>query len=311
MKPATALAPLLLSTTTSAVSASASGGVHHRSSTAQTRLSHHRAASPPTRVSSLSSSSYQASIDSTQGGAYFLSPADTTNNNNNNITIVSGSFIVPAANVPTAGPTANNPVLFYAASFWIGIDGAWLRAGIDISYDGAIGGPGHPFAWYQWHPAEAVGFANFTVAPGDRVHITAIAGSPSSSSSSSSSLTARSEGDDDVPAQQQQPGGLMIQNFGPPAAGNTAPLQTAMEVLSGPPLCQRAAGWIIEDFPVDASNHPELPAALVDFGAVSFADMDVTMASKGSQTGVAGVAGDDVSAAATVVDVQLAAQGGG
>ncbi|KAH6637015.1 concanavalin A-like lectin/glucanase domain-containing protein [Chaetomium tenue] len=107
------------------------------------------------------------SDESTQGGAILTLPpssgGNTTTSPNTTtplLTSISGTFRVPPARMPTSGPTANNPATLYAASFWIGVDsasasasadcgGGSLRAGVDIFWDGTLGGAQTPVAWFQ------------------------------------------------------------------------------------------------------------------------------------------------------------------
>ncbi|KAM7198081.1 Concanavalin A-like lectin/glucanase domain containing protein [Naviculisporaceae sp. PSN 640] len=241
------------------------------------------------------------SPDSLQGGAV-LSVS------NSKIKTVTASFTVPRAEIPQQGPTANNPVGVYAASFWVGIDGvsvsvppplpssnisttyggdtaaaqndeecnpskASLRLGIDIFYDGTFGGEQTPFAWYQTLPGYAVGFGNFSVAPGDFVRLT-------SSVSSSPNWTAGTG--------TAGEGTVTIENFGPSTSSSSTQqtrnkknkkaaraLQSATHTFSALPsgLCQTQAAFIVEDFPL--AGLPNFAIALTNFTSVEFGDLNV------------------------------------
>lgn len=259
----------------------------------QIRLFHNH---PEAAISSNEKRAASQTPNTVQGGAVLsLTPSGRTNK----IKTVSASFTVPRAEIPAQGPTANNPVGVYAASFWVGIDGvsatlpsspssygssqsgsgdgngsaeecnpsrSSLRLGVDIFYDGTLGGEQTPFAWYQALPGLAVGFGNFSVAPGDFVRLTA---SVSPASSSPDGATGGG-------------GTVTVENFGSSSSNSTgnnkkkAALQTATHTF--PPsdlnnLCQTQAGFIVEDFPL--SGLPDFPIALTNFTKVEFGDLKV------------------------------------
>lgn len=264
----------------------------------QPRLLHQQqpaTASPPLTLDAngLGTAENAQAASSVQGGAVAVLPpsADTSSqgkqaDGERKIKTVSATFRVPHAEIPIQGPTANNPVGVYAASFWVGIDGVTispspssssvdgggsedgcdpstssLRLGIDIFYDGTLGGEQPPFAWYQYLPGSAVGFGqNFSVISGDLVRLTAI------------SLPSSGQGVDGGG------GSVTIENFGNDAAAaqNKKALQTATHTFSvadGPALCQTQASFIVEDFPL--AGLPDFPVALTNFTSVTFADLDV------------------------------------
>ncbi|KAL2134459.1 hypothetical protein VTI74DRAFT_105 [Chaetomium olivicolor] len=230
-----------------------------------------------------------ASTESTKGGAILTLPEK-----DNQISSVQATIRVPLAEPPTRGPTANNPVGVYAASFWVGIDSALspgsdpscpgsLRAGVDIFYDGTLGGPQTPFAWYQFAPEKGsvTGFADFAVAAGDLVRFTAQAGG----STSSGDVT------------------VVAENFGNVTCVNGAqPVKTARQTWpaggEGQKLCGREAAWVVEDFPL--AGMPQFPVALANFTTVTFGAAGVTLAG-GEKRDVTG---------AGVTDVRQQRQGG-
>ncbi|KAK4458369.1 putative acid proteinase [Cladorrhinum samala] len=247
--------------------------------------------------SSAASSEQAQQQESTKGGAVLSLPS--SNSSSSSITSITATYQIPQAKVPTRGPTANNTFGIYAASFHVGIDSVggpspgcptFLRAGVDIFYDGSLGDDDlqRPQAWWQLGPlSDPVGFANFSVREGDVVRVTAGVGE------------------------------VKVENFGrppPPASNGTAgvraegpgvPLQTSAVKLGGagqagnpPPLCGREAGWIVEDFPL--AGLPGIPVALADFGTVRFADVRV-QTSGGEEKNAEG---------AGLADVWLQAQGG-
>jgi hypothetical protein len=217
------------------------------------------------------------SIESTRGGA-LLSGSDVTS--------ASGVFIVPAAQMPTSGPTANNANGLYSASFWIGIDGvtcstAGVRAGVDIFWDGNLGTGSAAAtynAWYEYYPSPSVDFGgSFTVTAGDTVRITTSAGHANGS------------------------GSVVIDNFGPTAHGSTTGRVVHRASFSfknqTTPLCKSEAVWAIED---DAlASLPDTPVALVNFTSITFGQMSAkTSAGTVSNTG------------AKLMDIDLQDQGG-
>ncbi|KAK3299373.1 concanavalin A-like lectin/glucanase domain-containing protein [Chaetomium fimeti] len=201
--------------------------------------------------------------------------------------------------MPTAGPTANNTVGVYAASFWVGIDsatpasaacgggGGSLRAGVDVFWDGTLDGAQKPVAWFQG-PGQGAeeGFGGgFVVGEGDLVRFT---------------LGLEAGGVDGAGEEVV----VVAENFGRnvTCVGEGAvPVGSVRKVLpaggEGEGLCRREAAWVVEDFPIEGM--PELPVALVDFGSVTFG-AGVTL-EDGSERDLAG---------AEVLDVKLEEQGG-
>ncbi|KAK3325592.1 concanavalin A-like lectin/glucanase domain-containing protein [Apodospora peruviana] len=168
-----------------------------------------------------------------------------------------GTFRVPIACMPTSGPTANNPVGIYAASFQIGIDSLLcqksLRLGIDIVWDGTLGGEQTPFAWHHYLPDFPVsGFAKFSVAAGDLVRLTA--------STSAEEMMVK------------------IENFGNCTTTTTSPKAVAEHSFPAPveeeECDQQAAGWMIEDLLL--AGLPDIPVALANFTAVQFGILKVS-----------------------------------
>ncbi|KAL2157575.1 hypothetical protein VTH06DRAFT_5953 [Thermothelomyces fergusii] len=225
-----------------------------------------------------------STAESTKGGAILRLP-------DSDLSTVSATLRIPAAQMPTAGPTANNTVGVYAASFWVGIDsatdacaaGGALRAGVDVFWDGTIGGQQTPFAWYQGPgQANAAGFdGGFPVGEGDLVRFT---------------LKAGAAGGEEV--------AVVAENFGRNATGaegGAVPVRRARKVLpagaGGKTLCRGEAAWMVEDFPLQ--GRPELPAALANFTTVAFT------AGVGLSDGM-----EKDLAAAEVLDIRLEAQGG-
>ncbi|KAH6845543.1 concanavalin A-like lectin/glucanase domain-containing protein [Chaetomium sp. MPI-CAGE-AT-0009] len=232
-----------------------------------------------------------AADESTKGGAILTLPNTTPTNTTTPtplLTTITGTFRVPAARMPTAGPTANNTAAVYAASFWVGIDaasascngGGALRAGVDIFWDGTLDGAQTPFAWVQG-PGQGteVGFEEgFVVGEGDLVRFT-------------------------LGLESEEGVVVVAENFGRNAtcAAGGVPVKSVRQVLNaggeGKKLCRREAAWVVEDFPLDGL--PDIPVALADFGSVTFG-AGVTL-EDGSERDLAG---------AEVLDVKLAQQGG-
>lgn len=235
-----------------------------------------------------------ASTESTKGGANLALPS--SNASASTISSVHAVFRVPHAKPPTTGPTANNPVGVYAASFWVGIDsaaqgtpsqscGGALRAGIDVFWDGTVGGEQNPFAWYQFaapggtsgSSSSEKGFdGGFAAAAGDVVRFTL-------SGAAAEEVV------------------VLAENFGANVScadlGGARPVKSARQVVAGA-LCGREAAWAVEDFPLE--GRPDIPVAFADFGSVAFSAAGVELAG-GEEKGVDG---------AQVLDVNLQAQGG-
>ncbi|KAL2179056.1 concanavalin A-like lectin/glucanase domain-containing protein [Thermothelomyces heterothallicus CBS 202.75] len=225
-----------------------------------------------------------SSTESTKGGAILGLP-------DNDLSTVRTTIRIPAAKMPTAGPTANNTVGEYAASFWVGIDsatdacgaGGSLRAGVDIFWDGTLGGQQTPFAWYQGPgQADVVGFGGgFPVGEGDLVRLT---------------LEAGPAGGEEI--------AVVAENFGrnvTRADEGAVPVRKVRKVLpaeaGGQKLCRGEAAWMVEDFPLQ--GRPEFPTALANFTSVTF-NSGITL-DDGTEKDLTG---------AEVLDIQLEAQGG-
>ncbi len=240
--------------------------------------------------------------ESTRGGAVLRPPGG-------GITSAHATLRIPTAAPPITGPTAGNTVGVYAASFWVGIDtgaagtapskggatsacGGGLRAGVDVFWDGTVGGEQRPFLWYQFldrgqSGKGVVGFEELGGKTGDLVRFT-LTSSGSSDSSSSAVVV------------------VLAENFG----GNVTcadtpgvePVTSVKEVLpvaaGGTGLCGEEAVWAVEDPPL--AEVPGVPVALANFTSVMFGGAGVTLWD-GNQKGVA---------EADVLDIRQQAQGG-
>ncbi|KAK4122273.1 concanavalin A-like lectin/glucanase [Parathielavia appendiculata] len=320
MKLSTTLFILLVTTITGATSATVPLAPTRPRDASQFRLLHTLTPSPPSHSRFLTAAAPAAADDSTtettKGGAVLTLPASDTSA----ISSVQATFRVPSAVPPATGPTAGNPVGLYAASFWVGIDSVGpfsfscpgsgggsggggasrraLRAGVDIFYDGTLGGEQSPFAWYQFAAASGssgsdpgsgqggttTGLEGFGIIPGDLVRFTLSAGS----------------GD----AAGESVVVVLAENFGAnvSCAEGATPVTSVRQVLpvgeGGPALCGREAAWMVEDFPL--AGLPDFPIALANFTSVTFGSAGVTL-EDGSKRDVTG---------AEVMDVRLEAQGG-
>ncbi|EAA31929.1 concanavalin A-like lectin/glucanase [Neurospora crassa] len=213
---------------------------------------------------------------------------DHPNQNQDMIQSVTGSLIIPTISMPVSGPTAGNSVGEYSASLWVGIDGASatdsfthpianatcnplaasLRAGVDIFWDGTLGGQQTPYVWAQWYPAEhARGFLDFKASPGDELRFTVTTGPHGNSG-----------------------GGVLVENYGPPQSPKGVDGKVKIPIATGsliwkdmPPLCSAQASWILEDFPLQ--ERPELPSALGNFTDVRFSEMGFATWLGGNFTG--------------------------
>ncbi|KAK4157587.1 concanavalin A-like lectin/glucanase domain-containing protein [Chaetomidium leptoderma] len=303
MKPTTLLTLLL---TTSASAATLPRNANPPQQHQQQQRQQHRLALLHTLTPAPAASQFRllaATTESVKGGAILTTDQPFAS--------AQGTFRVPDAKVPTTGPTANNPVGVYAASFWVGIDsarpttttttggpsadacggGLALRAGVDVFYDGTFGGPQTPFAWYQFAPAmgSEKGFEGFAVAAGDLVRFTLEAGSGGGG------------GDDD-----KKEVVVVAENFGGnvTCANGATPVVSVRQVLpasttaGGARLCAKEAAWMVEDFPL--AGLPDFPVALANFTSVAFGGAGVTLAD-GSKKDVTGT---------EVLDVRLQQQGG-
>ncbi|SPQ21783.1 9298333f-4073-4797-940f-b288c56e4412 [Thermothielavioides terrestris] len=305
MKPTTLLTHLL--TTTAASAATLPRALHptHPRDAPQYRLLHTFSSSAPSSSNAHLLSA--TNTESTKGGAILTLPSSSSSSNNNTssarITSVQTTFRIPHAQPPATGPTANNPVGVYAASFWVGIDaagaaassscsggGAALRAGVDIFWDGTVGGEQTPFAWYQFATAAAAagqqgqqgsgtGFGQdgFAVAAGDVVRFTLSAGG-----------TGGADGEQVVAV-------VLAENFGANVShadvvgrsasggGGAKPVRSVKQVVTAPAgLCGQQAAWVVEDFPLE--GRPDVPVAFANFTSVTFDGAGVALAD-GSKKG--------------------------
>lgn len=234
---------------------------------------------PPSSARIFSTAAVTAAeeVDTVKGGAVIKTPG---------VSAVQATFRVPLAEPPTSGPTAGNPVGLYAASFHVGIDSfsgacdGFFRAGVDVFWDGTFGGEQSPFAWYQFGPADAVGFGNFTARAGEVVRITV----------------------EDKAAKT-----ATIENFGNvngTCVKGLKPLQVASQVIAPPAgggqLCKGEAGFVVEDFPL--AGMPQFPVALANFTSVLFKEVSLTAGEgEGQKKNAEG---------AEVGDIRQARQGG-
>ncbi|KAF8723782.1 hypothetical protein AX14_008678 [Amanita brunnescens Koide BX004] len=137
-------------------------------------------------------------------------------------------------------PQPRNPEGY--ASVSVGIDGytcptVILQAGIDVDY---INGTTSFLAWYEWYPAGAVSFDNFTINAGDEIQVTVIATSNTT---------------------------------GIAKVVNLSDYQIAKIGLNSTvPLCRKSVEWIVEDF--ERNNKP---VPFTDFGAVKFKEARAEM----------------------------------
>ena len=245
--------------------------------------------------------------ESTQGGAVLRPPGG-------GITSAHATLRIPPAAPPTTGPTAGNTVGVYAASFWVGIDtgtatiggtttgsgsgattsgcGGAVRAGVDVFWDGTVGGEQRPFLWYQFldrgqSGKGAVGFEELGGKTGDLVRFT---------------LTSSDSSDASSPAVVV----VLAENFGGNVtcadAPGVEPVTSVKEVLpmaaGGTGLCGGEAVWAVEDPPL--AGVPGVPVAFANFTSVAFGGAGVTLWD-GNQKGVA---------EADVLDIRQQAQGG-
>ncbi|KXX76537.1 Aspergillopepsin-2 [Madurella mycetomatis] len=223
------------------------------------------------------------------------------------VTTVEGTWRVPQADAPTSGPTANNSVGVYAASFWIGLSAAapcsaastTLRAGVDVFWDGTFGGEQSPFAWYQFPgQATSTGMGNFSVAAGDLVRFELRAEDAGrwvevavENFGAGPATDGREEGDDAASGDV----GLLVPRQ---RASQRFELGDAASASTSAADCGRRVSWLVEDFPL--AGLPDVPVALANFTSVTFEDAAVTSADGQVR---------DVSEA-EVMDIRLDAQGG-
>jgi hypothetical protein len=149
-------------------------------------------------------------------------------------TSVTGTIVVPTPQEP---PNAREGTQ-YAASAWVGIDGdtcssAIIQTGVDfyiqdgeVSYD----------AWYEWLPAAAYNFDEFSLGAGDSIKMTVTASSKTSGVATLENLST---------------GQSVSHSFSRESSG----------------LCETNAEWIVEDFSNEYSLVP-----FADFGSVHFTD---------------------------------------
>lgn len=202
-----------------------------------------------------------------------------------NITSVAGTFRIPLAQMPTAGPTADNQNGVYQASYWVGIDGvddsaspsscggngsSSLRAGVDTFWDTGVQTAA---AWWECYPdAGPTEFGgNFTVAQGDVVRI---------------SVAADADG---------RGGQVTVERLDGTGceAGVLASASRAFEGEDGARLCLAEAAVVIEDYPIQ--DQPDYPLPLANFTGVVFERVEVD---------------GKAAAGLEVFDINLAAQGG-
>nr|CDP25930.1 Putative acid proteinase [Podospora anserina S mat+] len=242
-----------------------------RTNTRPIRLLHKPPLSPPSQGARILSSQ---SEESTLGGAHLPSPPS------GKVASVTATFTIPHASMPVTGPTANNTVGLYAASFHIGIDSfsalcpnnRFIRAGVDIFWDGTIGGEQTPWVWYQSSPADedGMGFGNFSAKAGDVVRFV-VTGSE-----------------------------VKVENYGNvTCTKGLKARQVGVQRVDGGGLCGGEAAWAVEDFPL--AGMPDFPVALADFGGVVFKNLEVGFGNGTVRRNAEG---------AGVRDVRLAAQGG-
>ncbi|KAA8575272.1 hypothetical protein EYC84_004456 [Monilinia fructicola] len=166
---------------------------------------------------------------------------------------VYGEFTVPVPKKGTAGETSAK---VFTVSSWIGIDGwgqsetcqgLW-QAGVDSTID--QNGKVTYGAWYEWYPADTLGFSNMPVTAGDLIAITL-------------SYSAYTQGT------------VKIENK------STGKSETKT-VESSSVLCGEAAEWIVEDLSVDDGN-----TGLASFGNVTFSNAFATT-KEGKKVGPSG-----------------------
>jgi Peptidase A4 family len=160
---------------------------------------------------------------------------------NTDVTTVTGTFEVPAIDLPAGGDTATA----YCGCAWVGIDGftndcdgGLMQAGIDwCIQDGDVSYS----AWSEYWPAEAQVGWDIAISQGDLITVTI-------DTSSTTSGTATLE--------------------------NTSTGQTVTRTWSGmsPALCLATAEWIVEDYTVNGGE-----VAFADFNQVYWADTDATV----------------------------------
>ncbi|KAK4191717.1 putative acid proteinase [Podospora australis] len=253
--------------------------------------------SPPPGAARVFSVAVEAAAEeSVKGGAVIKNPG---------VSVVQATFRVPLAQQPMTGPTAGNPVGLYAASFHVGIDSFsgtcanFFRAGVDIFWDGTLGGEQSPFAWYQFGGVtETVGFSNFTVRAGEVVRIT-VQDSLGSGNSTEATATIENFGQQLLNGTSGTSTAICVKGLTPKQASTQKISKPSGE---GSSLCKGEAGFVVEDFPL--AGMPQFPVALANFTTVAFKDVGITV---GSQTG----GGEKKNAkGAELKDIRLAPQGG-
>ncbi|TPX08691.1 uncharacterized protein E0L32_009880 [Thyridium curvatum] len=192
-----------------------------------------------------------------------------------------GTIVVPQARMPTEGPTGNNQAGLYMASFWVGLgcadtaDSPLLRAGVDIFWDGGMETYN---AWHQWYPNPSTAFdvsaGNFSIVPGDRVRMGAVA-----------------------PGEDGTPGLVRVENL---SRGGEVRYEFAAGQGAGAAPCGTGAAWVVEDFTL--AGLPDVPVALANFSSTTFEDAHALTAAKHART---------ISAKkARLFDISLQDQGG-
>jgi len=168
--------------------------------------------------------SSQVIYSSNWAGAVQVSPSNTWKS-------VTATFVLPKPKKPTGGSNG----VTYAASAWVGIDGATcqtaiLQTGVDffvhgntVTYHG----------WYEWWPANSADFTGITFKPGDTVRLT-------------------------VTATTNKKGTAVIENL-------TRHKKVTKALTSTEALCGKNAEWIVEDFQQGGVFVP-----FANFGTVKF-----------------------------------------
>ncbi|KAK4147238.1 uncharacterized protein C8A04DRAFT_25042 [Dichotomopilus funicola] len=327
-------------------------------------------------LSTSTSADAEADADTTLAGAVLTLPLSESNNTTKQplLSTITSTFRIPLANIPTSGPTANNSATVYGASFWVGVDagvspsgtgcspssslsggvaqggtgvaGGMLRAGVDIFYDGTLGGHQQPVIWYQGPGQKGeTAFEGVVVGEGDLVRLSLVVGSVGSVGSGS----AASPGEGVEKGEGEAVGGedgegevvAIAENFGPdvgcpegatPIASvrKTFPATVSSTISSTrtsstptptttptqntqPTLCRKEASWVLQDAPL--AGLPNIPIALANFTRVAFTagitldDGSVRSLTVGSNPGADGKKAG-LADGVEVLDIRQTQQGG-
>ncbi|KAH6626266.1 hypothetical protein B0J18DRAFT_408611 [Chaetomium sp. MPI-SDFR-AT-0129] len=300
------------------------------------RLLHTLPAVSQQPLSHLLSASAAVDADTTLAGAVLtLLPVSEGNTTTGKgaalLSTITSTFRIPLANIPTSGPTANNSATVYGASFWVGVDagvspsgagcspsssslsggvaqagteGGVLRAGVDIFYDGTLGGHQQPVIWYQGPGQKGeTAFEGVVVGEGDLVRLSLVVG-PVLSAPGEGVEKGEGEGDGEEGGEVV----AIVENFGPdvdcpegatpiasvrktfPAttvspsttsapsstktSSTTTPtskpntVHTRSTAQIQPTLCRKEASWVLQDAPL--AGLPNIPIALANFTRVAF-----------------------------------------